>query len=197
MIHFSALLTTPWCYGSCKVLSLLCWYLAIITRYTLVLALEELFVKVDKTNTSTILWKANNALKVEFMNMYLWDSINWHACRLQWLKSTPKSYRCLSFHVHRGSKFWPNTRHLWKCFTTRALSTKGKCRWFYTVGDVMPLAFHFVRNALSLCVARLPRRYTLHHWTSQIPWQYLRRIIHLMMSIFPIYSLFYAKGFQQ
>jgi len=33
--------------------------------------------------------------------MYIWDSINWHSCDLQWPKSTPKSYRCC--HLHRDS----------------------------------------------------------------------------------------------
>jgi len=41
---------------------------------TLVLTLEEFFVKVDKTNT--ILQKTNNTLKVNYMKMYLSDSIN-------------------------------------------------------------------------------------------------------------------------
>ena len=70
----------PWSYGSCIVL---CWYLA--------LALEEFIVKVDKTNTTVqvILWKMNNALEVQFMNLYrsyiiqfqlinkyFWDSVS-------------------------------------------------------------------------------------------------------------------------
>jgi len=43
----------------------------------------------------------------------------------------------------------------------RALATRPKERsdGFYTIGDVMPWAFHFARSALSLSAARLLRRH--------------------------------------